>query len=175
MGAQTARNQLLRLAGMGLLLRMEGAGVSDVPVLTGLTRWNGQTNAHFQSVDGQHSFSLKPGGEWANYRLIEVDFRGRTATMAMDGQTNQIRFGGGLVATSPPPPQRTPPQPKIPVSPFSPDDEAFRARYGREAFTKLQEERLLERLKAEDEARTTGKPVPEELKTVRYSQAVPGM
>ena len=119
----------------------------DAPILTGVSRQRGQVRAYFLTSDRQHAFSLSPTGEWSGYRLVEVDFKQRTALLEENGHRFLTRFGSGI-AEPPSPPVAAPTKRVTPASPFSAEDELFRAQHGNAAYAELQNQRLAEALKA---------------------------
>ena len=122
-------------------------GLSEAPILTGLSRQQGRARAYFLTSDRQNAFSLALTGEWCGYRLVEVDFVQRTAVLEENGHRFLTRFGSGVAELPSNPIER--PSRRAPVrSPFTSDDELFRAQNGDKALMELQNQRLAEALKA---------------------------
>lgn len=132
-----------------------GLGLAEVPVLTGMSRHLGLDRAYFETPDHQVAFSLTVGGEWGNYRLVAVDFTHRLASLEENGLSMVVQFGGGAETSAPASAESTkvPPTRRRSYSPFTEEEEQFRAVHGQAAFAKWQNDRFLVRFEAEQAAK----------------------
>ena len=125
---------------------------SNAPILTGLTRHSGQVRAFFLTPDRQTTFALGLGSEWGDYRLLSVDFTNRSAVVEERKQLYITHFGSSGAEPVDAPAAEVTRFPKRRVFPFTPEEEEYRALHGQAAFTKWQQERLLEKIEAEGRA-----------------------
>lgn len=121
----------------------------DAPVLTGLTRHAGQIRAFFETPDRQTRFALGLRGEWGGYRLVSVDFTNRLAVVEEGKQTYTTHFGNAATESTTDASSSTLNVPIRLASPFTPEEDEYRARNGQAAFAKWQRERLLQKIEAE--------------------------